>query len=626
MRLTNMCFMRLPLCGAAVLLSTASHAATYFVSPGGSDANSGTSPATAWHSIQKASDVMTAGDTALIADGHYVGGIEARTSGTPTAPITFMAVHPGAAVVDGNPLLNQNEFKFYRCDNVVLDGLSIVGGMRGIRIDNSQNCVVRRCVVTNSVITGILTDFSDDALIEYNECAYSISQHGIYVSSAADRPIVRYNVCHHNGRAGIQLNGDGKHLNPAIGTRGDGFIQDAQIIGNICYQNGQNNMAAALNLMSVRTSLVANNLIYNNLAGGISLWNDNIASATQWGCKNNRILNNTILFQPGTGRWCISARSGSSGNVVENNILFGGGRGAYEFDMGSIPMGDYNLLPNAGAPGIAMNADTQAFYNLSQWQLLSGGDLHSSDLDPLFVNATTPPFDLRVLTGSPALNGGVWHPDVTTDILGELRPVGALSDIGCFQQGTGANGIASLVIAPSQLVGGASAIGTITLSGPAPAGGATISLAGNSSSVSVPVTVTIPSGGLSSTFAVTTRVVSSIVPAIVTASWGTSRAGATLTLTASPLVNLSDLSVRMTDDNLAEGTITLTAAAPHGGVVIPVSTDSPLYVSVPATVVIPEGTTSATFSMPTSSTGIGHKAVITATSSGVTKSATLTIN
>src|SRR5437763_16721485 len=86
----------------SILAATTATANTYYISPAGSDTNPGTSAAP-WRSIQKASASLQPGDTAMIADGDYAGGITQSRSGTSTAPITFKAVNAGMPVVHGDP-------------------------------------------------------------------------------------------------------------------------------------------------------------------------------------------------------------------------------------------------------------------------------------------------------------------------------------------------------------------------------------------------------------------------------------------------------------------------------------------------------------------------------------------
>jgi hypothetical protein len=67
--------------------------------------------------------------------------------------------------------------------------------------------------------------------------------------------------------------------------------------------------------------------------------------------------------------------------------------------------------------------------------------------------------------------------------------------------------LSSLSLNPTSVTGGNSSTGTVTLSGPAPTGGAQVALASNNGAASVPSSVTVPAGATSATFTVSTSVV-----------------------------------------------------------------------------------------------------------------------
>jgi len=82
---------------------------------------------------------------------------------------------------------------------------------------------------------------------------------------------------------------------------------------------------------------------------------------------------------------------------------------------------------------------------------------------------------------------------------------------------------------------------------------------------------------------------------------------------------LSTLSVSPTDvvgGDPATGTVTLSAAAPAGGVVVALSSDNPAAATVPASVTVPAGATSATFPVATNSVPNAQSAVIIGTVGG----------
>ncbi|HYG98800.1 MAG TPA: hypothetical protein VD837_06680 [Terriglobales bacterium] len=90
----------------------------------------------------------------------------------------------------------------------------------------------------------------------------------------------------------------------------------------------------------------------------------------------------------------------------------------------------------------------------------------------------------------------------------------------------------SLTLSPSTVKAKSSSIGTVILSGPAPSGGAVVSLASSrTSAAKVPSTVTVPAGATTAKFNVTTSQVPSTTQATISATYFGVRRTATLTIT-----------------------------------------------------------------------------------------------
>ncbi|HYO77345.1 MAG TPA: hypothetical protein VE010_12850, partial [Thermoanaerobaculia bacterium] len=81
-------------------------------------------------------------------------------------------------------------------------------------------------------------------------------------------------------------------------------------------------------------------------------------------------------------------------------------------------------------------------------------------------------------------------------------------------------GVASVTLNPSEIIGGRSAIGTVTLLAPAGSEGAFIELASSNATAAVPASIVIPAGASSGTFTVTTTPVLSAIDATITAAYG----------------------------------------------------------------------------------------------------------
>jgi hypothetical protein len=278
--------------------------------------------------------------------------------------------------------------------------------------------------------------------------------------------------------------------------------------------------------------------------------------------------------------------------------------------------------------------------------------------------------------------------------------------------------LSSLSLNPTGVTGGNSSTGTVTLSGPAPAGGAQVTLSSSNTTVArAPSSVTVAAGAPSATFPVSTSAVAASTPVIISASYGgvtltatltvnpapvapsitaqpvsqTVTAGqtatfsviasgtvplgyqwqrnggaignatspsyttpatstsdngaqftvvvtnsvgsvtsnaATLTVTPPPLPTVSSLTLNPTSVvgglQSSTGTVTLSGPAPAGGAQVVLSSDNGAA-SVPSSVTVPAGATSATLTVNTSGVLLTTSANISASYNNTTRTATLAI-
>jgi len=178
---------------------------------------------------------------------------------------------------------------------------------------------------------------------------------------------------------------------------------------------------------------------------------------------------------------------------------------------------------------------------------------------------------------------------------------------------------------PTKVIGGVSSKGTVTLSGKAPAGGASITLSSSTLAAGLPSPVTIPPGATSTTFQVTTAPVTVSTQADISASYNGATVQATLTVNPAVLskVTLGATSV-VGGGSVATNTVTLTGAAPPAGVQVTLTSSSPTA-TVPSSLTVPAGATSAPFTVTTTPVAASISVKISASSQGVTKTANLTV-
>ena len=192
-----------------------------------------------------------------------------------------------------------------------------------------------------------------------------------------------------------------------------------------------------------------------------------------------------------------------------------------------------------------------------------------------------------------------------------------------------APGIANLTIAPSSLDGGGLAVGTVTLSAPAPTGGVNVNLTSDvPAAAQVPATVTVAAGATSATFAITTTPVANNTAVTIEATLGASSMQASMIVRAPSMVSLSFSPNTIKGGTSSTGTLTLSAAAPAGGLTVSVlatGVGAP-FVSYPATVTVPAGATSVTFTVNSTQVTRTVTAIFTVTApNGTTSTANLTM-
>jgi len=164
-----------------------------------------------------------------------------------------------------------------------------------------------------------------------------------------------------------------------------------------------------------------------------------------------------------------------------------------------------------------------------------------------------------------------------------------------------AAGLISASVSPNAIVGGSATkvTGTVSISGPAPVGGATVGLSSsNTSAATVPTSVTIPAGSTTATYPVATLQVSATTTPTVTATYNGVTLNSTLTVNPYQATSIAASPSTILGGDSTAGTVTINAAAPTGGIVVNLTSNSSAM-AVPASVTIPAGSTSVAFSATT---------------------------
>ncbi len=407
---------------------------TYYVATTGSDANVG-DEGHPWRTLQHAVESIGPGDTILVQSGTY-RGCRIEFSGASTGWKTLKAAPDAHVIVyapgPSNKHQSNIEIETWEGSGIVaywtIQNLEVSNApqwgidVRGNETSHSHHINILSNNVHDNGLqsgkTGIFTAFVDYLWISNNEC-YRNGEHGIYLSNSGDYPTVTGNRLHHNTDCGLQMNGD-------VSMGGDGLIAGGFVEGNIIYENGKGG-GAGINLDGVVNTCVCNNLLYNNHAGGIALFQENGAV----GSRNNQIYNNTIVM-PNDGRWALRISDASCiNNHLINNIIITSNpsKGSIVIPVTKLSgfESDYNIVVNR------LSADGDAhLLTLEQWKAL-GYDRHSfiSSLEDLFVNPSENDYHLQ--KESPAIDKGETLANVPHDLDGVSRPIGSGYDIGAYE-------------------------------------------------------------------------------------------------------------------------------------------------------------------------------------------------
>lgn len=299
---------------------------TYYVAPTGSDSAPGT-PNAPFATIQKAANIVKAGDTVHVAAGDYAGFSRYGLKGTSLAPVTFMADGPvnivskAAAQTQlncGIELSGQDASS--GCAFVTVSGFNVnnasgtIGGPNssGIRVRFSHDIIVANCVAQNCGWVGLYAAYVQN--VSFIACrslnnngfvdASTGRNHGIYIANSCTACVVSHCLVSGNNGNGIHLNGDG-------GVN-SGFIID----GNIIRGSGKNG-GSAINCDGLQNSTISNNLLDGNTSKGIALYNIDATDSS----NNNKIAHNTVIMAATSGNAAIQIKPDSDGNVLTSNIF-----------------------------------------------------------------------------------------------------------------------------------------------------------------------------------------------------------------------------------------------------------------------------------------------------------------
>jgi hypothetical protein len=194
--------------------------------------------------------------------------------------------------------------------------------------------------------------------------------------------------------------------------------------------------------------------------------------------------------------------------------------------------------------------------------------------------------------------------------------------------------LSTVTLQTPSVLGGHTTTGTITLTGPAPSGGAAVWVNGSMEGQVVTPSggVTVPAGSKSATFTITAPQVNASYWVMIQASYGNDAGMHAAVLRIDPdQPAVPDLFAMGVDPTSViggaslQGTVGLTTPAPAGGTTVFLSSDDPSTVQVPASVQVAEGNSTNSFTITTKAVTNMTSVQISGRSGSVTKTAWITL-
>jgi len=391
-------------------------AADYYISPSGSDSNSG-SLSSPWRTLEKAGAGAEAGDTVYIREGVYNEMLHPQNSGTANAYITFVNYNNEEVTIDGTGIALQWQglIDVQDVSYIKVVGLRVINSTDdGIYVKNADHVEIRDNYTYDTYQSGIGVWSSTNVIVDGNEIEFANNGgHNENLSvDGSDNIIISNNNVHHgfnspyggeginmkNGTTNTKVFGNVVHDIPKLAFGVDAWQKhtyNIEIYNNIAY-----NARWGFILESEQGGLAEDLWVYNNLAYNI----DEAGYALpEWGIAgpvDKVYYINNVAYDCRYGFW--SRHANVSNVVIRNNI--------------------FNQIRSA--PAINLYSGTENEFTID-YNLLT---------DALFIDASSANF--RLQPGSPAIDAGSLQFAPDTDFDGNARPQGAGVDIGAFEYGS----------------------------------------------------------------------------------------------------------------------------------------------------------------------------------------------
>ncbi len=454
-------------------------AATYYVSPAGSDSKSGLT-GSPFRTIQKAANVVNPGDTVYVRGGTYNERVALTRSGSSRAYITVRNYPGETAILDGTGLGNGRMFLATNVSWLKIIGFKIRNYTgAGIQIQSSgtysgSHIEIRDNEIYNSSFEGgdswaiivaawpwgstnSYTDITVDGnyIHDVKTGVPSSYNEALTLAGRIDRLQITNNIIDNASFIGIDLVG-----------RGSQYPRDGIVSGNEVKNSGYDRSTSAIYIDGAKNITIEDNKVHDNTGVGIDegaeepgfvteniivrrnkVWNNDrqisIGGGYRGTSRNSRIVQNTAAVTV-SGKHDIYYLAKGRDHVGKNNIGYFRSKGTFfmlEHGWDLPPDSqilDYNAYYPASLSGMHYWYGTNSsFYSsFSAYQSATGQDAHSIAKNPLFTNIGS--FDFTLQSGSPCIDAGDFLTRTTSSGSGTVIPV---EDARYFEDGYGISGV-----------------------------------------------------------------------------------------------------------------------------------------------------------------------------------------
>ncbi|MFA4817194.1 MAG: choice-of-anchor Q domain-containing protein [Parcubacteria group bacterium] len=365
---------------------------------------------TPYSSIEKATEVVVAGDTVIVGKGTYTdtdssGSVVhlAGKYGTAGNPITFKSEQKWGAIIDGqNTSYTIGIFPYY-CTTGYSASNSNCNGDKGsyITIDGFE--------IVNSNGDGIISNWN-----------------GISGTYEIDQNVGHDNVYKNNKIHNAKISGI------SGGTKyGHGHTYDSNIIYHIgALPNGGHGIYTGGHDLSITNNIIYD--VYPACTASCNQWYIHLRNPTLSGIyapTSGLISNNTFGTGDHTGTVAgILLLKNIHDLTIQNNIFYQTGGATNRYAISCYAAEDFS---NIIVRNNLRDSSTAAYHPDCNNFLTYISDSSNIQSDPLFTNATGDNYTLQA--GSLARDNGISTNAPAADYLGVARPQGAAFDIGAYE-------------------------------------------------------------------------------------------------------------------------------------------------------------------------------------------------